>query len=214
MRAKSAASARAPACGSGCGTGPAIAAARRFAVVAAASRSAVVGAALLLAACSSLSDGAAGSEEAAPSDAANAPARFVLPDVIPRPGSFESLVGFVNDGQSGMRFAVDPNSFLPGDRQAQITIAARSPSGVINLGYYGFDCEDLRYQMLAYGAGDGRWQPARRPTWREVRDGESRNRQFRAVFGAVCQLGGRATQTTDEMLARLSDPRHNLYLTP
>ncbi|MEZ5658747.1 MAG: CNP1-like family protein [Burkholderiaceae bacterium] len=139
---------------------------------------------------------------------------FALPDPLPPVPAFDDMVGFTSDGQTRMQFALDPGSYLPGKRQAQITIAARSASGVLNLGYYGFDCLGLRYQMLAYGGADGSWKPATRPAWREVRDGETRNRQFRAVYGAVCQLGGRATATAEQMLERLANPDKNLYTAP
>lgn len=139
---------------------------------------------------------------------------FVLPDPMPAPPPFDSMVPFESDGHTTMRFAIDPASLQLGERSAQVTIAALSASGALNVGYYGFDCEDVRYQHLAYATSEGGWQPVTRQRWREVRDGETRNRQYRAVYGAVCQLGGMATATVDEVIDRLSDPNKRLYLPP
>lgn len=139
---------------------------------------------------------------------------FVLPDPFPAPPPFEAMVPFESDGQTTMRFALDPASLQLRERSAQVTIAALSASGALNVGYYGFDCEDVRYQHLAYATPDGVWQPVSRQRWREVRDGETRNRQYRAVYGAVCQLGGMSTATVDEVIERLSDPNKRLYLPP
>lgn len=140
---------------------------------------------------------------------------FTVPDPMPAAPPFDAMHGFETDGTGGrMRFALDPGSLVLGERSAQVTIAALSDTGVLNLGYYGFDCEDLRYQMLAYGGADGQWHRVSRLRWREVRDGDTRNRQYRAVYGAVCQLGGRAASSVKDVLDRLDDPHKRLYVNP
>lgn len=142
------------------------------------------------------------------------PPTLTLPDPMPPVPAFEAMTPFTSDGQTTMSFALDPGSLLTGKRYAQVTIAARSATGVLNVAYYGFDCERLTYQMLAYQGSDGRWQASKGANrWRDVRDGETRNRQFREVYGAVCVLGGNAVADVTTMLERLKDPRRSYYVT-
>ncbi|MEZ5739978.1 MAG: CNP1-like family protein [Burkholderiaceae bacterium] len=142
------------------------------------------------------------------------PPTMTMPEPMPPVPAFEAMTPFTSDGQTTMSFALDPASLLTGERHAQVTIAARSATGVLNVAYYGFDCERLTYRMLAYQGSDGQWQASKGAIrWRDVRDGETRNRQFREVYGAVCVLGGKAVADVPTMLERLKDPRRSYYVT-
>lgn len=133
---------------------------------------------------------------------------LTLSGELPPARAFDKMVVFETDGTTPNRFAIDPASVQLAPRYVLATVAVQSPSGATTTGYYGFACSHLQYRLMAYATSDNQWRvSSKRARWREVRDGEGRNRQFRAVYGAACRLGGRSVSSIDELLRHLHDGR-------
>lgn len=131
-----------------------------------------------------------------------------LPKLVP----FASMTPFETDGRTPNTFAIDPASIRLDQRYVMATIGVRSPRGADTIGYYGFDCESMQYRLLAYPGPDGQWQTSSRSAWQPVRDSETRNRQYRAVFDAGCRLGGVPAPSTEAMMQAMSLGREpNIY---
>lgn len=133
---------------------------------------------------------------------------LTLPKDLPPIVEFPGMTPFEVDGTTPNSFALDPASVRLQGRYVLATIAVRSPSGAVTSGYYGFACDHAQYRLMAYPRKNGRWQPAsKRVKWRDVQDGESRNRQYRAVFKAGCRVGGKSAESVDELFRHLREGR-------
>ncbi|MFK7965361.1 MAG: CNP1-like family protein [Burkholderiaceae bacterium] len=133
---------------------------------------------------------------------------LVLPQTLPKVIAFADMMPFDVDATTPNTFALDPASVQLTDRYMLATVAVQSPSGAVTNGLYGFACDYGQYRLMAYPRKNGRWQPAsKRVKWREIHDGESRNRQFRAVYKAGCRVGGQSAESVDEVLRYLRDGR-------
>lgn len=131
-----------------------------------------------------------------------------LPPELPAVRSFEQMTEFTTDGSSSNRFALDPASVRLLPHYVLATVAVLSQSGASTIGYYGFACNHLQYRLMAYPDSKGGWQiSSSRARWRPVRDGDTRNRHFRAVYAAACRIGGRSAESTDELLRHLREGR-------
>ncbi len=134
--------------------------------------------------------------------------RLEAPADMPALVDFDAMTPFETDGTSPNTFAIDPASISLQPHYALATIAARSLSGAVTTGHYGFACQHLQYRLLAYPGMDGQWRrSSNRVQWRDLHDGNTHNRQFRAVYNAVCRLGGHSAPSTSDVMRHLSEGR-------
>ncbi len=131
-----------------------------------------------------------------------------LPPELPAVRSFEQMTEFDTDGSTSNRFALDPASVRLMPHYVLATVAVLSKTGASTIGLYGFACNHLQYRLMAYPDGKGGWRvSSARARWRPVRDGETRNRHFRAVYAAACRIGGHSAESTDELMRHLREGR-------
>ncbi|MGH1358802.1 MAG: CNP1-like family protein [Burkholderiaceae bacterium] len=133
---------------------------------------------------------------------------LALPAKLPAVTSFEQMVEFDTDGATTNRFALDPASIRLQPNYALAAVAVLSAGGASTIGLYGFACNHLQYRLMAYPKPDGSWQVSSpRARWRPVRDSESRNRQYRAVYAAACRVGGQSAESAEELMRYLREGR-------
>ena len=133
---------------------------------------------------------------------------LALPNTMPQVIAFGDMMPFEVDAATPNTFALDPASVQLTGRYMLATVAVQSPSGAVTNGLYGFACDHGQYRLMAYPRKNGSWQPAsKRVKWRHIHDGETRNRQFRAVYKAGCRVGGQPAESVDEVLRHLREGR-------
>ena len=114
--------------------------------------------------------------------------RVGLPQPMPPITRFDAMQPFDVDSGTPFGFAWDPASLRLDGRVAMLASAARSPSGAVTTGYYGFDCERGNWRLLAIPDADRGWRAASSASrWQPVIGTDDRNRRFRALAFAICQ---------------------------
>ncbi len=148
--------------------------------------------------------GAASTPRSAPATKPEA----VLPQPMPVLRRFDDLEPFSTDGDSSNRFAFDPDSIRVKSPFVMLTIAVRSPAGATTIGYHAIDCATAQQRLLALADTSGQWQVAdSRSPWRLIMNGDTRNRQYHAIFAGVCRVGKKPADSVGEMVRTIREGR-------
>ncbi|MCB1885981.1 MAG: CNP1-like family protein [Rhodocyclaceae bacterium] len=132
------------------------------------------------------------------------PAALVLP---PYPAAGDLLpfeVSAVNDN----RFLVDQTSLdIEPDRDVQLTLVVRSPSGAETVTREAIRCQTAEYRILAIGRRSGEWSQLDDPPWRRIEEGRLNRHRAALALEYLCE-GPASVLDAEQALAALRDRRH------
>ncbi len=135
---------------------------------------------------------------------AETPAETVLPPYPTAGNLLPFSVSATNDNQ----FLVDQSSIdVDPDRDVQLTLVVRSPSGAETVTREAIRCQTAEYRILAIGRRNGEWRRQDDPPWRRIEEGRLNRHRAALALEYVCE-GPASVIDSAQALMALRDRRH------
>jgi hypothetical protein len=137
------------------------------------------------------------------------PAAWKEADVaMPSAWSAERAVEFTLEGQTSMRYAIDPKTLrLDSDGVVRYVFIARSSSGALNALFEGIRCQTSEVKVYARWDPDARqWRSGSNEPWQALGFRGATRRATQMARGGVCE-GNAPNRTAAEILDRLRNGR-------
>jgi CNP1-like family len=110
--------------------------------------------------------------------------------VLPAYPRDQDLIRFEPTGQTTNRFYVDgPSLSVDPDKVIRFALVIRTAGGASTATYSGVNCKTGEWKDYAYGRDEKRWEPAKDPQWRGIRDQRINNYQYTLAVEFFCTSG-------------------------